>query len=203
MSIDDTVVGFRNVYTCGQTWFGRAARQLERIFCDITYLFAIWDLFVCNLGPIYWQCTLEEAVDSLVASPPTCAHESMYPSGSKHTLELPLLQDARRLASNARLTQIVAILVNAQRESVFQVRLPSMQCLLYSRVRLHHYMFLGFIGFMGSAEPCTSGHARTWTQRRPKHLVITMAQPCMQITDGTRHKGRLAEPPTRLPQPPC
>jgi hypothetical protein len=21
-----------------------------------------------------------------------------------------------------------------------------------------------------------------------------MAQPCMQITDGTRHKGRLAEP---------
>jgi hypothetical protein len=54
MSINDTVVaiGFRNVYTCGQTCFGRAARQLERIFCDITYLFAIWDL-------IYWQCTLD------------------------------------------------------------------------------------------------------------------------------------------------
>jgi hypothetical protein len=37
-------------------------------------------------------------VQSLVARQPTCTDECMYQSSSKHTLELLLLQDARRMA---------------------------------------------------------------------------------------------------------
>jgi hypothetical protein len=79
--------------------------------------------------PIYWQCASDWAVVILVATPPTCTDECMHPSSSKHTLELLLLQNARRLATHARLNRNVALL-NAPGESAFQVRHPTMQCLL-------------------------------------------------------------------------
>jgi hypothetical protein len=101
-----------------------AASPIELMYCDMYHLFQI-----NYLGPVYCYCTSDWVVVNLVASPPTITDECMYPTSSKHTLELPSLQDAGQEVKHARLTRNVALTI-ASRDSVLQVLHPTLPCLL-------------------------------------------------------------------------